>query len=144
RMLQVTEIVDYYSVADNLRAAQIMSGQNNDIEVGDRQRKASELSMAERRHLELDMIMIGPPDLVLLDEPAAGLSRSETASLASRSQSVAAKRKCGVRVVEHDMELVRQLADRVIVLSDGHISAEGSMDDVVAHEEVQTAYIGVE
>jgi len=144
RMFQVAEIFDDYSVTDNLRAAQIMSGQNNDIEVGDRQRKASELSMAERRHLELDMIMTGPPDLVLLDEPAAGLSRSETASLASRIQSVAAKQKCGVLVVEHDMELVRQLADRVIVLSDGHIIAEGSMDDVVAHEEVQTAYIGVE
>lgn len=144
RMFQVAEIFDDYTVADNLRAAQIMAGHevNRDDTAADS--KASQLSMAERRNLELDMVMTGPPDLILLDEPAAGLSRSETASLASRIQRIAAEQSCGVLVVEHDMELVRQLADRVIVLSRGVIIAEGSMDEVIAHEEVRAAYIGVE
>lgn len=144
RMFQVAEVFDDYSVADNLRAAQLMAGHSTTANDREEERTARDLSMAERRHLELDMVMTGPPDLILLDEPAAGLSRSETATLASRIQMIAAEQNCGILVVEHDMELVRQLAHRVIVLSRGEIIAEGSMDDVIEHPEVRAAYIGVE
>jgi|GEM_PF-226372 len=144
RMFQVAQIFGEYSVGDNLRAAATMAGKADDADKYKDETPANQLSMAERRHLELDMVMLGPPDLLLLDEPAAGLSRSETSTLAARIRKIAAEQNCGLLIVEHDMELVRQLADRVIVLADGRIIAEGSMDEVVAHKEVRAAYLGAE
>jgi branched-chain amino acid transport system permease protein len=120
-----------------------MAGQECSVEPTEVGVLAGGLSMAHRRHLELDMVLAGPPDLLLLDEPAAGLSHDETAELARRIRAVAAGGRCGVVVVEHDMELVRDLADRVVVLSRGEVIADGSMDEIVAHDTVRTAYLGV-
>ena len=142
RMFQVPRIFDDLTVADNRRAAAVMAGRPATVDPAEAGLLAGELSMAERRHLELDMVLSGPPRLLLLDEPAAGLSHNETGALAARIREVAADGHCGVVVVEHDMELVRQLADRVVVLSDGRIIADGSMDEIVAHDTVRTAYLG--
>jgi branched-chain amino acid transport system permease protein len=145
RMFQVPRVFDTLSVADNRRAAAVMAGVPADeVAAGpdEEQRVAGELSMADRRHLELDMVLTGSPDLLLLDEPAAGLSHDETGALAARIRAVAADGRCGIVVVEHDMELVRQLADRVVVLSRGAVIADGSMDEIVAHDTVRTAYLG--
>ncbi|MFW3168831.1 ATP-binding cassette domain-containing protein [Geodermatophilus sp. CPCC 206100] len=144
RMFQVPRVFDDLTVADNRRAAAVMAGVEPDAGGDDagEQRVAGELSMADRRHLELDMVLTGSPELLLLDEPAAGLSHDETGALAARIRAVAADRRCGIVVVEHDMELVRQLADRVVVLSRGVVIADGSMDEIVAHDTVRTAYLG--
>ncbi|MGY1813366.1 branched-chain amino acid ABC transporter ATP-binding protein/permease [Blastococcus sp. SYSU D00820] len=145
RMFQVPRVFDQLSVADNRRAAAVMAGVpagDVDVDPADERRVAGELSMADRRHLELDMVLTGSPELLLLDEPAAGLSHDETGALAARIRAVAASERCGIVVVEHDMELVRQLADRVVVLSRGAVIADGSMDEIVAHDSVRTAYLG--
>jgi branched-chain amino acid transport system permease protein len=143
RMFQVPRVFDELTVADNRRAAAVMAGQEHAADPTEVGVLAGELSMADRRHLELDMVLAGPPDLLLLDEPAAGLSHDETTGLARRIRAVAAAGRCGVVVVEHDMELVRELADRVVVLSDGEVIADGSMDEIVAHDTVRAAYLGV-
>jgi branched-chain amino acid transport system permease protein len=143
RMFQVPRVFDDLTVADNRRAAAVMAGQEGAVDPTEVAVLAGGLSMAHRRHLELDMVLAGPPDLLLLDEPAAGLSHDETAELARRIRAVAADGRCGVVVVEHDMELVRDLADRVVVLSRGEVIADGSMDEIVAHDAVRTAYLGV-
>jgi branched-chain amino acid transport system permease protein len=143
RMFQVPRVFDDLTVADNRRAAAVMAGQECAVDPTEVGVLAGGLSMAHRRHLELDMVLAGPPDLLLLDEPAAGLSHDETTELARRIRAVAADGRCGVVVVEHDMELVRDLADRVVVLSRGEVIADGSMDEIVAHDTVRTAYLGV-
>ena len=143
RMFQIPSIFDGLTVADNRRIAAVMSGVRPPAFTAvEEALPAAALSMAHRRHLELDMVLEGHRSLLLLDEPAAGLSHDETVALAARIRSVAAERGCGVVIVEHDMELVRVLADRVVVLAQGRVIAEGSMDDVVAHEEVRGAYLG--
>jgi branched-chain amino acid transport system permease protein len=143
RMFQVPRVFDELTVADNRRAAAVMAGRECAVDPAEVGVLAGGLSMADRRHLELDMVLAGPPDLLLLDEPAAGLSHDETTALARRIRAIASDGRCGVVVVEHDMELVRELADRVVVLSRGEVIADGSMDEIVAHDTVRTAYLGV-
>lgn len=143
RMFQIPRVFDELTVADNRRAAAVMAGQEHRAQASEFQVQAAELSMSDQRHLELDMVMTGPPELLLLDEPAAGLSHDETTRLAKRIRVIAADGNCGVLVVEHDMELVRELADRVVVLSRGRVIAEGTMDEITAHDAVRAAYLGV-
>lgn len=104
---------------------------------------AKDLPLADRRALELAMVMTWNPRVVLLDEPAAGLSHEESVNLARRLRAVALRTGCTVVVVEHDMEIVRELADRVIVLVGGAILTDGSMDAVSANEDVRRAYLEV-
>ena len=140
RLFQVPSVFTALSVADNLTLA-ALSGGSADRAPADA-RLAGELSMAERRHLELDMVLRGPSDLVLLDEPAAGLSHADARTLAQRLRRVVEDTGCGMVVVEHDMEIVREIADRVVVLSNGAIIASGTMDEIVAHDAVRHAYLG--
>ncbi|MGY1590578.1 ATP-binding cassette domain-containing protein [Geodermatophilus sp. SYSU D00708] len=104
---------------------------------------ARELSLADRRALELAMVLSWGPRILLLDEPAAGLSHEDSIALARTLRDVAERTGCTLVAVEHDMEIVRELADRVVVLADGRILVEGSMEEVSAHDEVRRAYLGV-
>ncbi|MGH3321466.1 MAG: ABC transporter ATP-binding protein, partial [Streptosporangiaceae bacterium] len=104
--------------------------------------RARELSLGDRRGLEIALALAGDPGLLLLDEPAAGLSRDEAARLAGTLLDVRERTGCAMVAVEHDMEIVRRLADRVIVLHQGHILSEGSMDDMSADQRVRDAYLG--
>jgi branched-chain amino acid transport system permease protein len=104
---------------------------------------ARELSLADRRALELAMVLSWGPRVLLLDEPAAGLSHEDSIALARTLRDVAERTGCTLVAVEHDMEIVRELADRVVVLADGRILVEGSMEEVSAHDEVRRAYLGV-
>ncbi|MGY1749338.1 branched-chain amino acid ABC transporter ATP-binding protein/permease [Modestobacter sp. SYSU DS0511] len=104
---------------------------------------ASELSLADRRVLELAMVLSWGPRILLLDEPAAGLSHEDSIALARTLRDVAERTGCTLIAVEHDMEIVRELADRVVVLADGRVLVEGSMAEVSAHDEVRRAYLGV-
>ncbi|GGA67445.1 ABC transporter ATP-binding protein [Pseudoclavibacter endophyticus] len=145
RMFQVPSVFAELSVADNRRLAATMAGESgpdskhpgheDDIAAG-------ELSMAERRNLELDMVLAGPPELVLLDEPAAGLSHDDATSLAGRLRHTSAESGCAMIIVEHDMGLVREVADRVVVLAEGRVIAIGTMDEVAEHDAVRRAYLG--
>ncbi|TQL46654.1 amino acid/amide ABC transporter membrane protein 2 (HAAT family) /amino acid/amide ABC transporter ATP-binding protein 1 (HAAT family) [Homoserinimonas aerilata] len=103
---------------------------------------ASDLSLADQRSLELAMAIAWGPEVVLLDEPAAGLSHEDSLQLASLMRRINAQLGCTLLVVEHDMDIVRELADRVVVLANGRVLTVGTMDEVAAHDDVRTAYLG--
>ncbi|MCW2695588.1 MAG: hypothetical protein JWR62_673 [Modestobacter sp.] len=104
--------------------------------------RAQDLPLADRRALELAVVLAGGPDVVLLDEPAAGLSHEDSIRLARTLRAVAEEAGCTLVAVEHDMEIVRELADRVVVLANGRVLVDGSMDEVARHDEVRSAYLG--
>ena len=103
---------------------------------------ARDLSLADQRALELALAIAWGPRVVLLDEPAAGLSHDDARYLAGLLRRVNAEIACTLVVVEHDMDIVRELADRVIALAEGQVLAAGTMDEVAAHPEVRSAYLG--
>ncbi|MEN9904652.1 MAG: hypothetical protein RLZZ555_1217 [Pseudomonadota bacterium] len=101
---------------------------------------AGELSYAEQRALELGVTVAGGADLILLDEPTAGMSRSETARCVELIRELSSG--LTLLMVEHDMGVVFELADRIAVLAQGHLIAFGSPDQVRANPGVQQAYLG--
>jgi ABC-type branched-subunit amino acid transport system ATPase component len=82
------------------------------------------------------------PKVLLLDEPAAGLERRERPRIDAFIDHVRSEFGCGVVVVEHDMELVRRLCPRILVLDSGRVLAEGSPTDVLSRKDVIDAYLG--
>jgi branched-chain amino acid transport system permease protein len=110
--------------------------------IEDDDRPCSELSLADRRSLELAMVLVWGPEVLLLDEPAAGLSHEDSVGLAKTLRHLAEVSGYTLIIVEHDMEIVRELADRVVVLANGRLLVDGSMDDVVGNEDVKRAYLG--
>jgi branched-chain amino acid transport system permease protein len=101
-----------------------------------------QLSLGDRRSLEIALALSRNPRLLLLDEPAAGLARDEARSLASTLREVRDRAGCAMVAVEHDMEIVRMLADRVLVLHRGRLLFHGSMDEVSNNDDVRHAYLG--
>jgi urea transport system ATP-binding protein len=105
-----------------------------------RARKASELSHGQKQWLEIGMLLAQEPKLLLVDEPAAGMTDRETADTADLLREIAETRS--VVVVEHDMTFVRDLGVKVTVLHEGSVLAEGSLDVVSANERVVEVYLG--
>jgi urea transport system ATP-binding protein len=105
-----------------------------------RTRKASELSHGQKQWLEIGMLLAQEPRLLLVDEPAAGMTDQETADTADLLREIARTRS--VVVVEHDMVFVRDLGVKVTVLHEGAVLAEGSLDSVSADERVIEVYLG--
>ena len=105
-----------------------------------RRRKASELSHGQKQWLEIGMLLAQEPKLLLVDEPAAGMTDQETADTADLLREIARTRS--VVVVEHDMSFVRELNVKVTVLHEGSVLAEGSLDAVSANERVIEVYLG--
>lgn len=103
---------------------------------------ADTLSLSDRRSLEIAIALCSRPSVLLLDEPAAGLARNDAAELARTLRALRDDVGCAIICVEHDMEIVRDLADRVICLHHGRIISEGSMDTVSADHGVRQAYLG--
>jgi len=101
---------------------------------------ASELTYAEQRALEIGVTIAGGADVILLDEPTAGMSRAETAAAVELIRKVSAGRT--LLMVEHDMDVVFGLADRVSVLVYGRVIASGAPAAIHANREVQEAYLG--
>jgi ABC-type branched-subunit amino acid transport system ATPase component len=83
------------------------------------------------------------PKVLLLDEPAAGLERRERTLVDSFVKDVQADFGCSVLIVEHDMDLIRRLCPRILVLDAGNLLAEGTPDDVLSRRDVIDAYMGV-
>ena len=103
-------------------------------------RTAGELSHGQKQRLEIGMLLAQDPRLLLVDDPAAGMTaeeREKTTDILRRAAQTRA-----VVVVEHDMEFVRRLNCKVTVLHEGHVLAEGSLDHVTADPMVIDVYLG--
>jgi branched-chain amino acid transport system ATP-binding protein len=104
--------------------------------------RAADVSYGDRRRLDLALALIGRPTVLLLDEPAAGLSMKESVALAELLRDLASRWKVTVLLVEHDMEVVFSICDRITVLHLGRVLAEGAPDEIRKIPEVVTAYLG--
>ena len=102
--------------------------------------KAASLSHGERKQLELAIALAGKPKLLLLDEPMAGLGQVETAQMVDLLNGL--KGQIAMLLVEHDMDAVFALADRISVLVYGRCIASGSAAEIQANPDVKTAYLG--
>jgi len=102
--------------------------------------RADDLSYGEKRRLEFGLALATEPEVLLLDEPSAGMSPTETRDVVELLRSL----RAGVTVVivEHDMDVVFGLADRIMVLQDGKTIAFGSAEQIRGDPLVQTAYLG--
>lgn len=103
---------------------------------------ASALAHGQQRQLELAMVLAGRPALLLLDEPMAGMSQTETSQMTQLLLGL--KGKYGIVLVEHDMDTVFRLADRITVLVYGRSIACGAPADIRANAQVKAAYLGDE
>ena len=101
---------------------------------------ASEVSHGEHRQLEIAMSIALQPKLLLLDEPMAGMSKEETGRMINLLAKF--KGKISILLIEHDMDAVFALADRISVLVDGHIIATGTTESIRQNPAVQKAYLG--
>jgi urea transport system ATP-binding protein len=102
--------------------------------------RAGALSHGQKQWLEVGMLLIQDQQLLLLDEPVAGMTDRETEATAALILRLAGERT--VIVVEHDMEFVRSLGARVTVLHEGSVLADGSIDHVQSHPQVIEVYLG--
>jgi urea transport system ATP-binding protein len=102
--------------------------------------RAGGLSHGEKQWLEIGMVIVQEAELLLVDEPVAGMTDAETARTAALLESVARER--AVLVIEHDMEFVRSLARKVTVMHEGSVLCEGSVDEVQRDERVREVYLG--
>lgn len=103
-------------------------------------RKSGELSHGQKQWLEIAMLLAQEPRLLLVDEPAAGMTLAERERTTELLVSIAQSR--AVVVVEHDMDFVRRLNCRVTVLHEGAVLAEGSLDHVTKNQDVIDVYLG--
>jgi branched-chain amino acid transport system ATP-binding protein len=100
------------------------------------------LSYANRRRLEIARALASKPQLLLLDEPAAGMNPNETHEVSELIGRLRDERGLAVLVIEHDMHVVEGISDRVVALDHGVKIAEGSFESVAAHPSVIEAYLG--
>ncbi|WP_439572569.1 urea ABC transporter ATP-binding protein UrtD [Phreatobacter sp.] len=111
------------------------------VRLGDeRARLAAELSHGQKQWLEIGMLLAQDPKLLLVDEPAAGMTDVETAATADLLKDIA--KTHSVIVVEHDMGFIRDLGVKVTCLHEGSVLAEGSLDQVSSDERVIEVYLG--
>jgi urea transport system ATP-binding protein len=103
-------------------------------------RLAGNLSHGQKQWLEIGMLLMQDPKLLLLDEPVAGMTDEETERTAQLFLTL--KGKHSLMVVEHDMNFIRTISEKVTVLCDGSVLAEGTLDEVQADERVIEVYLG--
>ena len=161
RKFQTPTVFDSLTVYENMELAlpgthhvwQTLRGQTNVTEderireilervslTGSRDVPSRFLSHGQRQSLELCMLILAGPDLLLVDEPAAGLTDEETDLMADLLLELRGQH--AIIVIEHDMEFVRRLDSGVTVLHEGKIMTEGSMEEVQQNPEVVEAYLG--
>jgi len=107
---------------------------------GVRERTAADLAHGQQRALEIAMALAADPQLLLLDEPTAGMSPEETTAMMDLIARLAAERT--VILVEHKMKLVMGLCRRLLVLHHGELLADGTPEDIRANDEVRRVYLG--
>jgi branched-chain amino acid transport system ATP-binding protein len=106
------------------------------------ERPCGELAYGDLKRLELAIALANRPTLLLMDEPTAGMAPSERIELMRLTASIARERSIGVLFTEHDMDVVFEHADRILVLNRGSLIAEGSPEDVRRNPEVRAIYLG--
>lgn len=165
RTFQITSLLDDMTVRENLGLA-IQAREGGNFRIFDRAARRAEiwdeveqslqtsalavragvrvadLAHGEKKQLELLMALAQRPRLLLLDEPMAGLGHLESQQMIAALH--AARAECAMLLVEHDMEAVFALADRISVLVYGRIIAAGTADDIRANPAVREAYLGEE
>ncbi len=165
RTFQITEVFPELSVSENLRiAVEVASGerwriwQSSDdngkvkarivdlLQMSGLSEKAGrlvgELSHGDQRATEIMMALALKPRLLLLDEPTAGMGDQETYDITQLIRKLHREQKLTIVLIEHDMRVVFHLADRIMVLAEGKMLAEGTPKEIAASELVQAAYLG--
>jgi branched-chain amino acid transport system ATP-binding protein len=105
-------------------------------------RPAKNLAYGDQRVLEVAIAMAGDPKILFLDEPTAGMSPTETGHISNLIKELA--KKICVVLVEHDMDMVMSISDRITVLQDGSIISEGTPEEIQNNQQVREAYLGKE
>jgi branched-chain amino acid transport system ATP-binding protein len=105
---------------------------------------AAALAHGEQRKLEVAMLLALEPQVLMFDEPTAGMGMDEVPVILDLIQHIKDQGDRTVLLVEHKLEVVRSLADRILVLHDGCLVADGEPATVMASEVVQRAYLGIE
>jgi branched-chain amino acid transport system ATP-binding protein len=164
RTMQVTSIFPTLTVHDNVwLAAQRTLGRPSALRSRDRVTEATERAHAclevtglagrageaagsighgDQRLLEIAIALALGPKLLLLDEPTAGMSVVESWEIVRRLREIRARDRLTVIIVEHDMEIVMELAERITVLHLGQLLAEGTPEEIARHADVQRVYLG--
>lgn len=165
RTFQVTEIFPELTVYENVRiAAEVASGYrlrpwighheasrlkehvNEVLALADlstkSERQVGELAHGDQRAAEIAMALALKPRLLLLDEPTAGMGDQETYEITGLIRRLNRDRNYTIVLIEHDMRVVFHLADRITVLDQGRLLAEGTPKEIAANEAVQAAYLG--
>jgi branched-chain amino acid transport system ATP-binding protein len=167
RAYQINNVFDGLSVMDNVRIARISrDGRTNDLralarddgditegarrvlelarleEIADQ--KCENLSHGDKRKVEIALALGTDPSVVLLDEPTAGMNASETRKMVDLVRDLDRETDTTFVLTEHDMEVVLGISDRILVLDNGALIAEGTPDEVMADERVREAYLGSE
>lgn len=146
------QVVDDLTVAENVALSLEHTGGLDGATVGDvlehvgcasgAERPGRELSVRERRLVEIARAIVGRPRMVLLDEPGAGLSEHETGQLAEIIGGIPAAFGARVVLIDHDMRLVAATCEQVAVLDFGQLLAVGPCGEVLADDRVRQAYLG--
>jgi len=128
-----------FKCADEVRAK--VSSVASEVRLADKlDAEAGLLSHGQKQWLEIGMLLMQEPELLMLDEPIAGMSARERELTADLLKRICANR--AVIVIEHDMEFVKRIAHKVTVMHQGKVLAEGRMDQVQADERVIDVYLG--
>ena len=165
RTFQITEVFPELTVRENLRVpVEVAAGyrlrpwlsKDDDGEMRARvtelmdmsgladkaDRLVGELSHGDQRATEIMMALALKPRLLLLDEPTAGMGDQETYDITQLIRKLHRDQKLTIVLIEHDMRVVFHLADRIMVLAEGKLLAEGTPKEIAANEAVQAAYLG--
>jgi branched-chain amino acid transport system ATP-binding protein len=165
RTFQITEVFPELSVRENLRIAvesasgfrlrfwqsakesgEVDARVDELLQVSGLTQKAGrlvgELSHGDQRANEIMMALALKPRLLLLDEPTAGMGDQETYEITQLIRKLHRDQKLTIVLIEHDMRVVFHLADRIMVLAEGKMLAEGTPREIAANEAVQAAYLG--
>lgn len=157
-VFQVTSVFEELTVEDNLILGALPKRPRTGLKADDeeverilrlvelqdlRYRRAGALSHGQQQWLEIGMVLATRPRLLLLDEPTSGMTRAESRRTAELLRTLQAAHAAeAMIVVEHNIEFIRLVSDRVTVMHRGQVLADGTVDEVQANPEVQAAYLG--
>lgn len=167
RSFQVTNIFEGLTVRENIRTAVIARSEHRwnpfgrAAKAGDIAQETdeilelvglldiaelacTELAYGDKRRVEIGIVLATDPELVLLDEPTAGMTPSETDEMVELIQELEGETSMSFFVTEHDIDIIFSISDRILVLDRGSIIADGAPDEIRRDERVQSAYLGGE